>query len=203
MLTKIWTIGHSNLTETNFINLLRIHQIEVVADIRSTPFSRFAPQFNQADIRASLQNAEIQYIYLGDTLGGRSSDDLDYIDNQVQYSSLRNKHGYLKNIEKVINIARSKKLALMCTEKNPLDCHRSILVSRDITKLSELEIIHILDENEKVSQSELINGILRSDQKIQFSLFEENSKTIEEILEKYEKKIAFKRSSHNTLKESH
>ena len=126
----IWTIGHSNHAALRFIDLLRGAAIQCVADVRSTPFSRRNPQFSQKALVASLKDAGIAYWFLGDALGARPKDPDCYEDGKVSYARIAATPAFQAAIQALIDRAATERIALMCAEKEPLDCHRAILVGR-------------------------------------------------------------------------
>jgi uncharacterized protein (DUF488 family) len=139
----VFTIGHSTHTQERFIALLRQHSITALGDVRSTPYSRMNPQFNRVDLEKTLLATGIEYRFLGKELGGRSDDPSCYEDGKVQYERLAEtalfKHG-LKRLFR--GMKDGFRIALMCAEKEPLECHRTILVARHLAALG-IDIAHI------------------------------------------------------------
>ena len=140
----IYTIGHSNHPIERFIALLRQHEITAVADVRSTPYSRFNPQFNRETLRKSLVDAGIHYVYLGEELGARSKDRSCYDDGRVNYYKLAQTGLFKRGLERLRTGMAEHKIALMCAEKEPLECHRTILVTRELVSQG-IPVTHILD----------------------------------------------------------
>jgi uncharacterized protein (DUF488 family) len=130
----IWTIGHSNHSARRFIDLLRGAGIDCVADVRSTPFSRRNPQFSQKALAASLKDAGIGYWFLGDALGARPKDPECWEDGKVSYARIAASAAFQEAISALIEESHAKRIALMCAEKEPLDCHRTILVGRALAQ---------------------------------------------------------------------
>ena len=126
----IYTIGHSNHSAVRFIDLLQGAGIECVADVRSAPFSRRNPQFSQKALAASLKDVGIEYWFLGDALGARPKDPDCYKDGKVSYARIAATPSFQAAIEALIERAETERIAIMCAEKEPLECHRSILASR-------------------------------------------------------------------------
>ena len=142
MQTQIFSIGHSNHSIDKFISLLEGSEINMVVDVRSAPFSRMFPQFNQEALKKSLSDNSIGYLFLGDQIGGRSNDPDDYLDGQVIYKSLANKETFKTGIERLKEGSARYQIALMCSEKEPLDCHRTLLVSETLVN-SDIVVHHI------------------------------------------------------------
>ena len=138
----IWTIGHSNHSARRFIDLLQGAGIDCVADVRSTPFSRRNPQFSQKALAASLKDAGIEYWFLGDALGARPKDPDCWEDGKVSYARIAASAAFQEAIQALIDESHAKRIALMCAEKEPLDCHRTILVGRALAQ-RDTELAHI------------------------------------------------------------
>jgi uncharacterized protein (DUF488 family) len=141
--TRIYTVGHSNHPVEKFIGLLTANGITAVADVRSRPFSRRHPQFNKERLAAALAQHGIAYVFLGKELGARSEDVSCYENGKVQYRRLAATAAFKAGIERVLAGAEKYRVALMCAEKEPLDCHRTLLVSRALEGAGS-SIMHIL-----------------------------------------------------------
>ena len=126
----VFTIGHSSHPIEAFVELLRQQGVTAVADVRSSPFSRFTPQFNRGIVEQSLKNCGIKYVFLGHELGGRSSDPSCYKNGKVQYARLAHTRLFQSGLRRVIQGSREHRITLMCAEKEPLECHRTLLVAR-------------------------------------------------------------------------
>lgn len=144
---RVMTIGHSNHALEAFMSLLERHRVTAIADVRSTPYSKFAPQYRKESIRASLRERGISYAFLGTELGGRSSDRTCYQDGRVVYKRLAQTRAFGEGLERTLRGAQSERIALMCTEKDPLDCHRTLLVARALVDL-DVDVDHILATGE-------------------------------------------------------
>jgi uncharacterized protein (DUF488 family) len=144
-MTSVYTIGHSNHSREVFVELLRRNGIAAVADVRSKPFSRRHPHFSQPALRKTLEEAGIAYLFLGEWLGGQPADPDLYRDNAPDYGLMAATEGFHRAIDRVQKEADSYRLALMCAEKEPLECHRFLLVSRHLA-LRSARITHILGD---------------------------------------------------------
>lgn len=131
---SILTIGHSNHSIEQFVDLLRQHWVTALADVRSAPYSRFNPQFNKEALERALRDHGIGYVFLGKELGARSEDRSCYENGQVQYRRLAQTPLFHAGIERVKKGAETHLVALMCAEKEPLECHRTLLVSRALER---------------------------------------------------------------------
>ena len=142
-MTTLYTVGHSNHSIEKFITLLTANGITAVADVRSRPFSRRNPQFNKERLAAALAQQGIAYVFLGKELGARSDDPSCYENGKVQYERLSATPVFKAGIERALAGAEKFRVALMCAEKEPLDCHRTLLVSRALEHAGA-SIAHIL-----------------------------------------------------------
>ena len=128
---SIFTIGHSNHSAEKFVDLLKRHGIEVVADVRSQPYSRHAPHFNARDIEAILWDNAIGRLFLGFELGGRPTAEGFYdADGRVDYARIERSRSFLDGIHRLERDTRDHRIALLCSEENPTGCHRRLLVGR-------------------------------------------------------------------------
>lgn len=141
----IFTIGHSTHPIETLIELLGKHQINAIADVRSHPYSEYNPQYNKDPLRNSLQANGVDYVFLGRELGARTDDPACYCDGRVDYDKVALTENFSEGISRVKKGADSRKIALMCAEKDPLDCHRTILVARYLVK-EEITVMHVLSD---------------------------------------------------------
>jgi uncharacterized protein (DUF488 family) len=145
MSTGLFTIGCSTHSLEGFIALLQKHNIKAIADVRSTPFSRFTPQFNAPSLKAALVASGLFYIPMGEEFGARRKETKAYRDGRVDFDLVKALPLFLKGIERIrAGNERGVRTALMCTEKDPIDCHRFVLVSRNIERSLDLGVDHIL-----------------------------------------------------------
>ncbi len=143
MADEVYTIGHSTHPIETFVGLLKAASITAVSDVRSRPYSRMNPQFNRENLKKALSAAGIKYVFLGKELGARSEDPSCYRNGQVQYDILAKTELFKQGIDRVLAGAKKYRIALMCAEKEPLDCHRTILVARKLAEQG-VQVSHIL-----------------------------------------------------------
>ena len=143
----ILTIGHSNHSLERFLALLAKHRVTAVADVRSAPYSRFRPHFNRDALAAALMAQGIGYAFLGRELGGRPADPDCYQDGRVDYERVARTSGFRDGVARIIGRAARDRTALMCAEKEPLDCHRTLLVARALDDAG-VAVVHILADGE-------------------------------------------------------
>ena len=141
---RVFTVGHSTHAMNDFVGLVRRHDITAIADVRSVPFSRFNPQFNRDPLSRSLRVHGIEYVFLGRELGARPDDRSCYENGRVQYDRLARTQLFRAGLERVLAGAEKHRIALMCSEKEPLECHRTLLVARALDEHG-VDIQHILD----------------------------------------------------------
>lgn len=140
----VFTVGHSNHPPETFINLLIRHGVDEIFDVRSAPYSRYTPHFNHEPLQVALDDIGIAYAYLGGELGGRPTDRSCYdADGRVQYDRVADTEQFDDGIRSVIRAADERRVALLCTEKEPLECHRTLLVARALA-LRGVAVQHIL-----------------------------------------------------------
>lgn len=158
----LYTIGCSTLSQNDFIRNLKVHNINVIADVRSIPYSKITPQFNKEELIKLLRNNRIIYIDFSKEFGARRIETSVYENGKVSFEKTKKLQVFsdgIKRLEKGLSMGYS--IALMCTEKNPLSCHRFSLVSRGIYEKTGIECKHILTSSDVIKSSELENEMLR------------------------------------------
>jgi len=156
---KVLTIGHSTLALGSFINLLKKAGVTAVADVRSSPFSRRSPHFSRDDFRLSLKEVGIKYVFLGKELGGRPRAQNLYCGGVADYEKMALEPAFLKGIDRVVDGSKEHKIALMCSEHNPLDCHRCLLVGRALSD-RKISLGHILSNGNVATQYDIEEKLL-------------------------------------------
>jgi uncharacterized protein (DUF488 family) len=172
----IFSIGHSNHSFEKFAELLTQHGIDVVVDVRSRPYSRFAVQFNGPVLETALEDCGIRYVSLGSELGGWPASVLYYDDEgRVRYSELEKSDDFRRGIERLLHESESARLALMCSEEDPASCHRWRLIGR-VLAARGVSMQHIrgdgsLQTNEDVDRADAQKHPKRYQTRYQLSLF--------------------------------
>ncbi len=153
------TVGHSVYPVDEFIVLLQKNHINCIVDVRSSPYSKFASQYNREALKISLKEAGIVYLYMGESLGARYEDEaLLFDDGKVDFEKVRNTKNFQQGLSRLIEgLDKGYKISLMCSEKEPFDCHRFVLVSKAL-KDKDVEIQHIVPDG-LVSNDELEDRI--------------------------------------------
>lgn len=186
----IYTIGHSTHSLQDFIALLKSRGITAIADVRSAPYSRFQPQFNREALAKSLNDSGVEYVFVGDSLGGRSANVDDYENGRVVYARLKQNDYFQNGIQRVILGSEKYKLALMCSEKEPIECHRTLLVGQTLIEHGVL-VTHIHGDGTLESHENAIQRLLKIYKLAEPDLFRTNEEIVEEALLKQEQKVAF------------
>lgn len=170
---SVYTIGHSNHTMETVLDLLRGQSIEVLIDTRSSPFSRYAPQFNKDSLKLAVEEAGMKYGFFGRHLGGRPDDESLYDeDGRVVYSKVAKTFLFNDGLERLIQGMTKFRVALLCSEENPSICHRRLLVSRVLYEQG-FAIYHIRGSGAVQSEADLRRE--EAEQSTQLGLFGENA----------------------------
>jgi len=139
----IYTVGHSNIPTSQFVDLLQIFKVAVVVDVRSRPFSKYASQFNRDLIRQSLVENNIIYVYMGDLIGGKPEAEEFYDCNgYVMYDHLAESPAFQTGISRLMKGIALYRVALMCSEEDPTNCHRRLLIGK-VLREQEVNVLHI------------------------------------------------------------
>jgi uncharacterized protein (DUF488 family) len=161
---SILTIGHSNHSLEHFVSLLRCHLVQVVADVRSHPYSAYASTFDHEALAKSLHTAGFQYVYLGNELGGRPRGHVYYdTDGRVLYGKVAESSAFRSGLARLEKGLRQSIVAVLCAEENPAGCHRRLLVSRVLAERGVM-VQHIRGDGRLQTEGEL--------QDAQLSLFD-------------------------------
>jgi uncharacterized protein (DUF488 family) len=196
----ILTIGHSNHSIEKFLELISNSGIDMVVDVRSAPFSRMFPHYNQENLKKSLAKNSIGYLFLGDYIGGRSNDPEDYVDGQVVYRLLAKKESFKTGLGRLKDGSSKYRIAIMCSEKEPLDCHRTLLVSEALAVMG-INVEHIHADGYIESHRDALARLLTLHNLSSPDLFSDDSERLQEALTLQEKKIAFQLSKPNGTRE--
>jgi hypothetical protein len=155
---QIFSIGYGNRTKEEFLNCLMRYNIKCLIDVRSKPFSKYNPDFSKSILETVLIDNGIEYEFFGEYLGGRPEDSSSYLENgKVDYEIVRNKTFFRKGIDLLKGKFNKKgRIALMCSELKPEECHRSKLIGEFLTNQVQLPILHINETGDLKSQKEVM-----------------------------------------------
>lgn len=185
----LFTIGHSTRTLDEFVSLLKQNEINAVADVRSSPFSRYMPHFNRDALQQSLKTHDIQYVFLGDELGARREERECYVEGVAKYGLIEKTAAFAEGLERIRKGASKFRIAMMCAEKDPLTCHRTILVAKALK--GEYEFRHVVTEHKVLSQRELEQELLARWNMSHPELFQQPGEMLEEAYRRQSEEIAY------------
>jgi uncharacterized protein (DUF488 family) len=157
--STILTVGHSTHTYDHFLSLLRSNEVTAIADVRSTPMSRHFPHFNRDEFRNALRVSDISYVFLGNELGGRPRNKSMYSDGIADYEKMAASPEFEGGLSRLIDGTKTYRIALMCSERDPLDCHRCLLVGRALNE-RDVNVDHIVADGSLMNQTKLESQLL-------------------------------------------
>lgn len=196
-----FTVGHSVLSIEDFFNLISLHDIKIIVDVRSVPFSPRNPQFNRAELNQSLEVAGFKYYFMGDTLGGRPFDESLYHENGIaNYLAVRESKSFVDSLAKFITWAKEENAALMCGEEDPITCHRALMITPSLAKL-KIFPSHIRKKGGIETHRMFIQRTAMQAKILKIpqlpSLFSDDSeeRLFEEAVEKLAKKYAYRKTN--------
>jgi uncharacterized protein (DUF488 family) len=160
MVHRILTIGHSRHSLERFLSLLATAEVTAIADVRSAPMSRFSPHFNKSALAASLAEQGIDYMFLGQALGGRPARADLFTQGRADYQKMAASPEFRAGLAKLIEAAGESRLAAMCSEADPLDCHRCLLVGRALAEAGAT-VAHVLASGEIITHAQAEDRLLQ------------------------------------------
>ncbi|MDE0174372.1 MAG: DUF488 domain-containing protein [Defluviicoccus sp.] len=187
----LFTIGHSNHALDAFLQLLRAHGVSAVADVRSVPYSRYCPHFSKDPLSRSLGDARMKYVFLGRELGGRSDDPSCYENGRIRYSRLSRRPEFRDGIERLKKGAGEHKIAVMCAEREPLECHRTILVAPALEE-EGLSVAHIHADGRLEAHDEAMDRLLDLVKLPRDDFFRSREEIVAEALLRQEERVAYR-----------
>jgi uncharacterized protein (DUF488 family) len=195
---SLFTIGHSDHEISEFISLITRHGVNVIADVRSQPYSHYSRQFNRETFAELLKHAGIQYVFLGRELGARRTERESYKDKRARYDLISRLPAFREGLERLRHGLATYRIALLCAEKDPITCHRTILVCRHL-RSEHIDIWHILEdgliETNEQAESRLLKivGLPTAD------LFHDRSELIELAYDLQGERIAYMESESSPI----
>ena len=192
MVQRVYTIGHATHDEATFVDLLRTHEISAVADVRSAPYSRHAPQYGKESLQAFLRAAGVAYVFLGQELGGRSDEDSCFVGNRIAFDRLAATPGFQEGLGRLQEGARRHCIALVCAEGEPLQCHRAVLVARHLRERG-LDVEHIHGDGALETHDHLEGRMLRECRMGEADLFEAHADRLRRAYQAWGERIAWRR----------
>lgn len=189
---RLFTIGHSNHTIEHFTGLLLQNGITAIADVRSTPHSSYNPQFNRDTLAANLKEAGIAYVFLGEELGARRLEPECYRGNRVDFAYTARSPLFERGLKRVVEGLKSFDIAMMCAEKEPLDCHRSALICRHGERLLGRPG-HVREDGSLESQDQLETRLMQLAGQPEHDLFRSRDERLDEAYAWLEARVAYHR----------
>ena len=189
---KVYTIGHSNHEFAKLLALLRLHDVTAVGDVRSAAYSKRYPQFSREPLEKALREAGIAYVFLGKELGARSDDPSCYEKGSVKYERLARTALFQSGLDRVERGLEQFTLALLCAEKEPLHCHRTLLVARNVEERG-IRVEHILEDGSVEPHTQTVSRLLHLLHEPETDLFRSHEQIVNEAYEKWGDKIAYVR----------
>lgn len=156
----VYTIGHSNHSAAHFLELLKAHSITAIADVRSSPVSRIYPHFSRNEMQKWLRDAGVKYVFMGDEFGARPKDRSCYVDGKARYERIAETAAFSEGVRRIQEGRATHRIALLCAEKDPLTCHRTILVARRLADAG-MPLQHILHDGALESHDDAKKRLLR------------------------------------------
>jgi uncharacterized protein (DUF488 family) len=186
---ELFTIGHSIHTWETFLGLLQSHRISALVDVRSIPFSARLPHFCKQVLELRLRTAHIHYIPMGEALGARRSERECYVDGVARYDLIAQTSAFLAGLQRIRTGAEKYRIALFCAEKDPLECHRTILVCRHLR--SSFAIQHILWNGTLESHADAERRLLHEEGLPHADLFTPSLSLMQQAYDRRGAKIAY------------
>lgn len=191
MSSTVFTIGHSTHSLERLIALLRLHEINAVCDVRSRPWSRLNPQFNRESLEPVLRESGIEYRFLGEELGARSGDPSCYEQGRVVYSRIAATASFQRGLKRVVRgVEEGRRIAILCAEKEPVECHRTVLVSRHLAAAG-VDVMHIHADGRLEPHSEALARIAELNHVPEYDMFHTHEELMDEAYARQEKRIAW------------
>jgi uncharacterized protein (DUF488 family) len=188
--TEVLTVGHSTLPYERFLSLLRGARVTAIADVRSAPYSRQFPHFSRDELCERLRSDGVSYVFLGKELGGRPSEEKFYCEGVADYEKMAQAPEFNKGLDRVIEGAKKHRIALMCSERDPLDCHRCLLVGRALARRG-VRVGHILSDGSVVRHEQIEDRLLELAGRTDDDLFATRSDRLAAAYRERARKVAF------------
>ena len=175
METTIYSIGHGTKPIEEFIKELHSFDIKYLIDVRSSPFSKWASQYNQQELKHSVESEEIRYIYMGDVIGGRPQDENCYDeDGYFDYKKMADVLSFQTGLQRLVNAnMQHLNIAIMCSESEPSVCHRSKLIGRELYAKYSINMKHIIDIGKFISEEQILITLTKENWRPEGNLFGE------------------------------
>lgn len=198
MSSHLFTIGHSTHSLKKFVEYLHRHDIKAVGDVRSRPYSQYSPQFNRELLSEALKSEGILYVFMGKELGGRPTNKDFFKKGRAQYEQIVHTKLFQCGVDRLHEGVKKYSIAIMCTEKDPITCHRMILICRYL-RSDNLKIFHILDDGSLESNESAESRLLKDVGLTHEDLFLSRSQLLEHAYIIQGAKIAYSKKTEQEL----
>lgn len=192
MPNEIFSLGHSNLEFPDFLNLLKRAQVTAVADVRSSPFSGRYPWFSRREMKDNLKEAGLFYAFLGKELGGRPTSPNLYRGNVADYTAMSNTDLFKSGITRLLQGRETHRIAMVCSERDPLHCHRCLLIGRHLARHA-IQVTHLRFDGGRESQTQVEDRMLLEENLFSGDLLKTDSDRLAEAYLKRSLQVAFTR----------
>lgn len=193
--SALYTIGCSIHTIESFSDILKMHKVNVVIDVRSIPYSRHTTQFNTDNLKKAMNRNHIYYSTFSEEFGARRKEKWVYTNDTVSFDKVKQLPVFINGVERIKKgLQEGYCIALMCTEKEPADCHRFSLVAKGISERIGVYSNHILYDGSVMTTKEIEQQLLKQ-YSIERELFDDNVDPLSRLYKKLEQKVAY--SLHN------
>jgi len=188
---SLWSIGHSNVSFQVFMGLVENAGIECIADVRSTPYSRYTPHFNRDNLESQLRLNGVQYEFYGESLGGRPTE-MDFYDasGHVLYRELAKSYRFKAGLEELCMLSDKVRTAMMCSEESPENCHRRLLIGR-VLRAQGIDVLHVHGDGQVLADSELASRFGPQETVTLFGVEEDEWRSIRPVLQSGRRRSSF------------
>jgi uncharacterized protein (DUF488 family) len=186
----LFTIGHSDHELSRFLLLLRKFEVDVIADVRSQPYSRFHAQFNRETLAKWLSSTGITYVFLGRELGARRAEPQAYQDRQARYDLIRRLPAFREGLDVLRRQIVGHRVSLLCAERDPITCHRTILVCRQL-RGEGVDILHIREDGSAETTAQIEDRLIEAAGLPPAHLFLGREELVEQAYELQAERIAY------------
>ena len=193
MINTIYTIGYSGFSMNDFLNTISSHKISLIVDVRSQPYSRFFPDYNIESLKIFLAQKGIFYRNYDKAFGARQENHSFYSkDGYLDFEQFTKSEQYIYGFEKLVkSMKQDYMFALMCAEKDPINCHRSIMIARTFSNVG-YNVIHLMPDDIVMTQQDIEERLLDRyfTNREQATIFDKNISKNEYIQAAYKKRNA-------------
>lgn len=196
-MNELFTIGYSPHTLDSFLSLLRKYKITALVDVRSSPYSQFKPEFNRESFKEFLTARDIAYVFLGNYCGARVEDPSCYVNGKVDYNLVAENSKFKEGLERIKKGLEKFCIALMCAEKDPITCHRTILICRNLISPG-IKIKHILGSGELEEHKDSEHRLMKIFKLNHPDLFHSEQQRLEDAYSRQGEKIAYETAEPTT-----